>query len=129
MEAVRATSMNVPTAATMSAQVAARPNRVAGETQIQSAGQPRVERTPKIKSQTDLLAQLQAIEAQLAARAKQASDVNSLDISYSKKLAMLSVKVTEEQTGQLVRELQFKDYQARAYSNHGYKGGYVDITA
>jgi uncharacterized FlaG/YvyC family protein len=127
--AASVTSVNVPTAASMSAQVAARTNRVAGDTQIQSAGQTRTERTPKLKTQVDLLAQMQAIEAQLAARAQQAGDVNALDITYNKKQAMLSVKVKEQQTGDLVRELQFKDYKAMAYSNHGYKGAYVDITA
>ena len=126
---VNVTSMNVPTAASMTAQVAARTNRVAGDAQIQSAGQTRTERTPKLKTQVDWLAQMQAIEAQLAARAQQAGDVNALDISYSKKQAMLSVKVKEQQTGELVRELQFKDYKAMAYSNHGYKGAYVDLTA
>ena len=129
MDAVSATSVNVPTAASMSSQVAARTNRVAGDTNNQSAGQTRAERTPKLKSQVDLLAQMQAIEAQIAARAQQASDVNALDISYSKKQALLSVKVKEQQTGDLVRELQFKDYKAMAYSTHGYKGAYVDVSA
>lgn len=128
MNAVQATSVNVPTAASMSAQVSARPARLAGDTHIQSAGQSK-ERTPKLKSQADLQAQMQAIEAQIAARAQQAADVNSLDIAYSKKEALLSVKVKEQQSGDLVRELQFKDYKAMAYSNHGYKGAYVDIAA
>ena len=129
MDAIRATSMNVPTATSMSAQVAARPARLAGDSHIQTAGATSKERTPKLKTQEDLLAQMRLIEAQIAERAKQASDVNALDISYSKKEAMLSVKVKEQQTGDLVRELQFKDYKAMAYSNHGYKGGNVDIAA
>ena len=123
------TPVNVPTAASMTAQVSARSNRLAGDTTIQSAGQPRVERTPKLKTQNDLLAQIKAIEAQIAARAEQAADVNSLDISYSKKDALLSVKVKEDRSGDLVRELQFKDYKAHAYASHGYKGANVDITA
>ena len=123
------TSVNVPTSASMSAQVAARSNRLAGDATTQSAGQTRVERTPKLKTQNDLVAQIKAIEAQIAARAEQARDVNSLDISYNKKDALLSVKVKEDRTGDLVRELQFKDYKAQAYSNHGYKGANVDISA
>jgi hypothetical protein len=55
--------------------------------------------------------------------------VNSLDISYNKKLAELSIKVEQQQTGDLIRELKFKDYKAMVYSPHGYKGGYVDMTA
>ena len=123
------TSVNVPTSASMSAQVAARSKRLAGDATTQSAGQTRVERTPKLKTQNDLVAQIKAIEAQIAARAEQARDVNSLDISYNKKESLLSVKVKEDRTGDLVRELQFKDYKAQAYSNHGYKGANVDISA
>lgn len=123
------TSVNVPTSASMSAQVAARSNRLAGDATTQSAGQTRVERTPKLKTQNDLVAQIKAIEAQIAARAEQARDVNSLDISYNKKDSLLSVKVKEDRSGDLVRELQFKDYKAQAYSNHGYKGANVDISA
>ena len=75
-----------------------------------------------------MLASLKAIEAQIAARAKEAANVNALDISYNKKEALLSVKVEQQQTGNLIRELKFKDYKAMAYSPHGYKGNYVDIT-
>jgi uncharacterized FlaG/YvyC family protein len=122
-------SVSVPTAASMSAQVSARPNRFAGETTVQMAGQVKDAPALKQKERTDLAAELKAIELQIANRAQQARDVNLLDISYSKQAAMLSVKVKEAQTGDLVRELQFKDYKAMAYSNHGYKGAYVDLTA
>jgi len=76
-----------------------------------------------------MLASLKAIEAQIAARAKEAANVNALDISYNKKEALLSVKVEQQQTGDLIRELKFKDYKAMAYSPHGYKGNYVDLTS
>ena len=76
-----------------------------------------------------MLAQIKAIEAQIAARAEQAANLNALDISYNKKEATLSVKVQEQQTGELIRELKFKDYKAMAYANHGYKGTLLDITA
>ena len=122
------TSVNVPTAASMSAQVSARPNKVAGEPAPQVAGVSKNALEVKQKEKPDMLASLKAIEAQIAARAKEAANVNALDISYNKKEALLSVKVEQQQTGNLIRELKFKDYKAMAYSPHGYKGNYVDIT-
>lgn len=129
MNGISVTSVNVPTAASMSAQVSARPNKVAGESAPQVAGQSKNALEVKQKEKPDLLASLKDIEAQIQARAKQAADVNSLDISYNKKLAELSVKVEEQQTGDLIRELKFKDYKAMAYGPHGYKGAYVDTAA
>ena len=129
MNAVNASSANLPTAATLSAQASARPNKVAGNSTPQVAGQNKSALEVKLKEKPDLLGSLKAIEAQIAARAKEAANVNTLDISYNKKQAMLSVKVEQQQTGQLIRELQFKDYKAMAYSPHGYKGSFVDIAA
>jgi hypothetical protein len=77
----------------------------------------------------DMLANIKALEAQIAERAKQARDVNLLDISYNKREALLSVKVEQQQTGDLVRELQFKDYKAMVYSKTGFKGVYLDTQA
>ena len=128
MSAISATSVNLPTAASMSAQVSARPTKVAGDNLPQPAGQSKTAREIKQAEKPDMLAQLKAIEAQIAARAEQASNVNLLNISYNKKEAALTVKVQEQQSGDLVRELKFKDYKAMAYSPHGYKGNYVDIT-
>ncbi|MEY4317438.1 MAG: hypothetical protein RI902_1246 [Pseudomonadota bacterium] len=129
MSAISVTSVNVPTAASMSAQVSARPAKVAGDSLPQPAGQHQNAREIKQAEKPDMLAQLKAIEAQIAARAEQAANVNLLDISYNKKEAALSVKVQEQQSGDLVRELKFKDYKAMAYSPHGLKGAYVDMTA
>ena len=129
MNAVSVSSVNVPTAANMSAQVAARPNKVAGDSTPQIAGLGKNALEVKQKEKPDMLANLKAIEAQIEARAKEAANVNSLDISYSKREALLSVKVQEQQTGDLIRELKFKDYKAMVYSPHGYKGGYVDTAA
>ena len=129
MSAISVTSVNVPTAASMSAQVSARPAKVAGDNLPQPAGQNKNARELKQAEKPDMLAQLKAIEAQIAARAVQAANVNLLDISYNKKEAALSVKVQEQQSGDLVRELKFKDYKAMAYSPHGLKGAYVDMTA
>ncbi|MGI9151036.1 MAG: hypothetical protein ACR2IX_05950 [Limnohabitans sp.] len=129
MSSLSVTSVNVPTAASMSAQVSARPNKVAGDVAPQVAGQSKNALEVKQQAKPDMLANLKAIEAQIAARAQEAANVNALDISYNKKEALLSVKVEQQQTGDLIRELKFKDYQAMAYSPHGYKGGYVDVTA
>ena len=129
VNAVNASSVNLPTAATLSAQSSARPNKVAGNSTPQVAGQNKSALEVKLKEKPDLLGSLKAIEAQIAARAKEAVNVNTLDISYNKKQAMLSVKVEQQQTGQLIRELQFKDYKAMAYSPHSYKGSFVDIAA
>jgi hypothetical protein len=123
------TSINVPTAASMSAQVSARPAKLAGDNLPQPAGQTKDARDIKQAAKPDMLAQIKVIEAQIAARAEQAANVNTLDISYNKKEALLSIKVQEQQTGDLIRELKFKDYKAMAYTSHGYKGEIVDITA
>ena len=124
MDAVSVTSVNVPTAASMSAQVAARPNKVAGDATPQIAGLGKNALEVKQKEKPDMLANLKAIEAQIEARAQEAANVNLLDISYNKREALLSVKVQEQQTGDLIRELKFKDYKAIVY-----KGAYLDVAA
>ena len=128
MSSLSVTSTQVPTAASMSAQVSARPNKVAGDVAPQVAGQSKNALEVKQQAKPDMLANLKAIEAQIAARAQEAANVNALDISYNKKEALLSVKVEQQQTGDLIRELKFKDYKAMVYGPHGYKGAYVDIT-
>lgn len=129
MSAISVTSVNVPTAASMSVQVSARPAKLAGDNLPQPAGENKNARELKQADKPDMLAQIKAIEAQIAARAEQAANLNALDISYNKKEAALSVKVQEQQTGELIRELKFKDYKAMAYTSHGYKGTVLDITA
>ena len=129
MSSLSVTSTQVPTSASMSMQTAARPNKVAGGDAPQVAGKSKDALEIKRQAQPDMLTNLKAIEAQIAARAQEAANVNKLNISYNKKQAVLSVKVEQQQTGDLIRELKFKDYQAMAYSPHGYKGGYVDVTA
>ena len=124
MNAASVTSVNVPTAASMSAQVSARPSKVAGNSAPQIAGLGKDALEVKQKEKPDMLANLKAIEAQIAARAQEAANVNSLDISYNKREALLSVKVQEQQTGDLIRELKFKDYKAMVY-----KGAYLDVAA
>jgi len=129
VSAISVTSVNVPTAASMSALVSARPAKLAGDNLPQPAGENKNARELKQADKPDMLAQIKAIEAQIAARAEQAANLNALDISYNKKEAALSVKVQEQQTGELIRELKFKDYKAMAYTSHGYKGTLLDITA
>lgn len=129
MSSVSISAISVPSAASMSAQVSARADKLAGANLAQPAGQAKDARDIKQAAKPDMLAQMKAIEAQIAARAEQAADVNLLNISYNKKEALLAVKVQEQQTGDLVRELKFKDYKAMAYTNHGYKGDHVDIMA
>lgn len=122
-------AMSSPLSNHGSARASAAPNRTAGNDAPQIAGKNKDALEVKQSEKPDLLASLKAIEAQIAARAQQAANINSLDISYNKKEALLSVKVQQQQTGDLIRELQFKDYKAMAYSPHGYKGAHVDITA
>ena len=129
MNSVSISAINVPTAASMSAQVSARVDKLAGANLAQPAGQVKDAREIKQAAKPDMLAQMKAIEAQIAARAEQAADVNRLNISYNKNEALLSVKVLEQQTGDLIRELKFKDYKAMAYARHGFKGDHVDIMA
>jgi hypothetical protein len=113
----------------MTAQVAAQPAVYAGKLFQQPAGRAKGIREDLQKPKPDLLAELKAQEVQLAQRAKQAADVSSLDITYNKQEAVLSVKVKNELSGNLVRELHYKDYKAMAYTSHGYKGSYVDLAA
>lgn len=128
-------SSSFSTSARLSAQLAARSSQQAGEVFAQQAGQTQGATAAKQKEKTqasektDLQASLKAIQSQIDARIEQANDVNTLDISYSKKAALLSVKVMQEQTGDLVRELQYKDFKAMGFSAQGRKGAYVDVSA
>lgn len=113
----------------MSAQLSARSNKLAGASFPQPAGEGKSGADIKQTEKAGRLEQMRLLDAQIAAGTKRITNQNALDISYNKKEALLSVKVQERQSGDLVRELKFKDYKAMAYSNHGYKGGSVDITA
>lgn len=122
-------SVNVPTAASMSAQVSARIDRLAGETLPQQAGQTKHTRETPEKVSSNLVASIKATEEQTVARAQQTTDVNSFDISDNRKEALLAVKVEQQQAGDLIRELKSRDYKAMAYSVHGYKGSAIDTQA
>lgn len=104
-------------------------SKLAGANFPQPAGEIKSGAEIKQTEKTSRLEQMKVLDAQIATYAEQSKNQNALNISYSKKEALLSVKVQERQSGELVRELKFKDYKAIAYSTHGYKGGSVDITA
>jgi uncharacterized FlaG/YvyC family protein len=59
----------------------------------------------------------------------QALDQSQLDYAYDKKSGTLSVAVTDKQTGQFVRQINYPGFQAMAYESHGYKGRWVDHDA
>ena len=126
---MRVTPVHVLASASMSAQVSGRPSRLAGANLPQPAGETKNPTSIKQAEKADLLGRAKAVDERLAVRSEKIINQNSLNISYNKQEALLSVKVQERQTGDLIRELKFKDYKALAYSNHGYKGGRVDITA
>lgn len=126
---MRVTSVHVPASASMLAQVSVRPNRLAGINLPQPAGETKNPTSIKQAEKADRLGLAKAVDERLVVRPEKIINQNSLNISYNKQEALLSVKVQERQTGDLIRELKFKDYKAMAYSSHGYKGGSVDITA
>ena len=110
------------------ARAAAQPNVKAGQNVAQPAG---TEKSPAKILQAEkasLTESLQKMQAERAARAQAARDVNSLDFSYSKAEALLRLQVMREETGQKVRELEFRDYQVRGVPKVQPKGGLVDMT-
>jgi hypothetical protein len=110
------------------ARAAAQPNVKAGQNVAQPAG---TERPPAKITQAEkvsLSESLQKMQAERAARTQAARDVNSLDFSYSKAEALLRLQVMREETGQKVRELEFRDYQVRGVPKVQPKGGLVDMT-
>ena len=73
------------------------------------------------------LDQLQSAQSVRAESRIQAQDKSQL--SYQKTNSTLSVQVINKQTGAFIRQIEFKGFQAFAYSSHGYKGNYVDQSA
>jgi uncharacterized FlaG/YvyC family protein len=62
-------------------------------------------------------------------RQNQALDKSQLNYAYDKKSGTLSVAVTNKQTGQFVRQIDYPGFQAMAYESHGYKGRMIDNQA
>lgn len=75
------------------------------------------------------LDQLQSAQSVRAESRIQAQDKSQLNYSYQKTNSTLSVQVINKQTGAFIRQIEFKGFQAFAYSSHGYKGNYVDQSA
>jgi hypothetical protein len=126
---IRVTAINIPTSASMLAQVSARPNRVAGDATPQVAGQNKNALEVKQIDKPDMLANLKAIEAQIAARATAQTQPNPADLPDSKKQAQLAIQVQAQQNEDQQRALQLKNYKEAAYSAHGFKGAYIDSAA
>jgi len=64
-----------------------------------------------------------------ALRMNQALDKSQLNYDFDKKSGTLSVAVTDKQTGQFIRKIDYPGFQAMAYESHGYKGRWVDHQA
>jgi uncharacterized FlaG/YvyC family protein len=77
----------------------------------------------------DPAAEMQADKAVRAQRQAQAQDQSQLNYSFDKQSSTLSVKVVNQQSGQFIRQLDFKGFHAMEFSTHGYKGHVVDNAA
>ncbi len=77
----------------------------------------------------DVAADLQANKEALAQRLNQSLDKSQLDYSFDKASSTLSVKVVSQPSGEFIRQIDFKGFQAMAFSSHGYKGRVVDHAA
>ena len=74
----------------------------------------------------DPAAEMQADKELRAQRQAQAQDQSQLNYSFDKQSSTLSVKVVNQQSGQFIRQLDFKGFHAMEFSTHGYKGKVVD---
>ena len=77
----------------------------------------------------DVSAEIQADKEVRAQRQAQAQDRSQLNIAYDKQSSTLSVKVVNKQSGEFIRQLDFKGFHAMEFSTHGYKGRVVDNAA
>ena len=123
------TAINIPSAASMGAQVSARPNRVAGDATPQVAGQNKNALEVKQIEKPDMLANLKAIEAQIAARASEPKNLKPSEMPDSKQLAQQAIKVQAQHNEDLHHDLQLKNYKEAVYSANGLKGAYIDTAA
>ena len=71
----------------------------------------------------------QAIKEVRVLRLNQALEKSQLNYAYDKKSGTLSVAVTDKQTGQFIRQIDYPGFQAMAYESHGYKGRLIDDQA
>jgi uncharacterized FlaG/YvyC family protein len=106
------------------ATIAAAPVQPSLTKPLQITEQARVE-----AKKVDPVGDAQANKEVRALRMNQALDQSQLDYAYDKKSGTLSVAVTDKQTGQFVRQINYPGFQAMAYESHGYKGRWVDHDA
>jgi len=77
----------------------------------------------------DVAAEIQADKEVRVQRLNQSMDKSQLNYSFDKQSSTLSVKVVNKQSGEFIRQIDFRGFQAMEYSSHGYKGRYVDNAA
>ena len=77
----------------------------------------------------DVAAEIQADKEVRVQRLNQSLDRSQLNYSFDESSSTLSVKVVNKQSGEFIRQLDFKGFQAMSYSAHGYKGHLVDNAA
>jgi uncharacterized FlaG/YvyC family protein len=106
------------------ATIAAAPVQPSLTKPLQITEQARVE-----AKKVDPVGDAQANKEVRALRMNQALDQSQLNYAYDKKSGTLSVAVTDKQTGQFVRQINYPGFQAMAYESHGYKGRWVDHDA
>ena len=106
------------------ATIAAAPVQPSLTKPLQITEQARVE-----AKKVDPVGDAQANKDVRALRMNQALDQSQLNYAYDKKSGTLSVAVTDKQTGQFVRQINYPGFQAMAYESHGYKGRWVDHDA
>ena len=77
----------------------------------------------------DATAEVQADKEVRVQRMNQSLDKSQLNYSFDKQSSTLSVKVVNKQSGDFIRQLDFKGFHAMEFSTHGYKGRVVDNAA
>ena len=77
----------------------------------------------------DLTAEVQADKEVRVQRLNQSLDKSQLNYSFDKQSSTLSLRVVNKQSGDFIRQLDFKGFQAMEFTTHGYKGRVVDHTA
>lgn len=114
MRDMHVSSVNVPSAASMSAQVSARRNQVAGDTYAIPAGSDRdtlsLKNQSKLKTSVEMKAEKTPIES--------APTQSAPEVSFK-----------DAQVDALKKELVADSNKATAYASHGNKGTYVDFSA
>ncbi len=91
---------------------------------LQMTEQARVE-----AKKVDPAGEAQAIKEVRVLRQNQALEKSQLNYAFDKKSGTLSVAVTHQQTGEIVRQIEYPGFQAMVYQSHGYKGRLIDDQA